>query len=187
MWKKTTTGAVLTAALLGTAGVAMASAEGRTPAPGSTTAAAGTPTGGAASPKDGTKHRGAERGERGGFGKGVQHAQWVAKDKAGAFVTHDAITGEVTAASATSVTVKAEDGVSLTFAVTADTTIRLRPAATRPADKPAAKPGESKPGDTPAAKGRAGTSTDLKLGQHATVSGTGTDALTAAHVGVRTG
>ncbi len=187
MWKKATTGAVLAAALLGTAGVAMASADGTTPTPGSTIAAVGTPTGGTASPKDGAKHRGAGRGERGGFGKGVQHAQWVAKDKTGAFVTHDAITGEVTAASATSVTVKAEDGVSLTFAVTADTTIRLRPAVTKPADKPADKPAETKPGDPPAAKGTAGTSADLKVGQHATVTGTGTDALTAAHVGIRTG
>ena len=195
MWKKATTGAVLAAALLGTAGVAMASADGTTPAPGSTTAATKTPTGVAAPATDGTKHRGPERAGMGGFGKGVQHAQWVAKDKAGAFVTHDAISGDVTAASATSVTVKAEDGVSLTFAVTADTKIRLRPAATQPADKAADKPGDKpgdkaadKPGEGKAAgKGTAGTSADLKVGQHATVTGTGTDALTAAHVVVRTG
>ena len=191
MWKKATTGAVLAAALLGTAGVAMASADGTTPAPGSTTAATKTPTGVAAPARDGTKHRGPERAGMGGFGKGVQHAQWVAKDKTGAFVTHDAITGDVTAASATSVTVKAEDGVSLTFAVTADTKIRLRPAITMPADKAADKPGDKaadKPGEGKAAgKGTAGTSADLKVGQHATVTGTGTDALTAAHVGIRTG
>ena len=187
MWKKATAGAVLATVLLGTAGAAMASADGTTPSAGSSAAAPATPSGGTAPAKDVTKHRGPERGERGGFGRGVQHAQWVAKDKAGAFVTHDAITGTVTAASATSVTVKAEDGISLTFAVTADTKIRLRPAATKPADKAGDKAAD-KAGDGKAAvKGTAGTSADLKVGQHATVAGTGTDALTAAHVAVRTG
>ena len=195
MWKKATAGAVLATVLLGTAGAAMASADGTTPSAGSSAAAPATPSGGTAPAKDVTKQRGPERGERGGFGRGVQHAQWVAKDKAGAFVTHDAITGTVTAASATSVTVKAEDGISLTFAVTADTKIRLRPAATKPATKPADKAADKagdKAGDKAAdgkaaVKGTAGTSADLKVGQHATVAGTGTDALTAAHVAVRTG
>lgn len=53
------------------------------------------------------------------------HATWVTEGKQGP-VTHQAIRGDVTAVSATSVTVKAKDGVSMTFAVTADTTVRQR-------------------------------------------------------------
>ena len=53
------------------------------------------------------------------------HATWVTEGKQGP-VTHQAIRGDVTAVSATSITVKAKDGVSMTFAVTADTTVRQR-------------------------------------------------------------
>lgn len=53
------------------------------------------------------------------------HATWVTESKSGP-VTHQAVRGEVTAVSATSVTVKARDGFSLTFAVTADTKVRVR-------------------------------------------------------------
>ncbi|WP_323097226.1 hypothetical protein [Intrasporangium sp. YIM S08009] len=53
------------------------------------------------------------------------HATWVTEGKAGP-VTHQAIRGEVTAASGTSVTVKAKDGVSMTFSVTGDTRVRAR-------------------------------------------------------------
>ena len=53
------------------------------------------------------------------------HATWVTEGKAGP-VTHQAIRGEVTAASGTSVTVKARDGVSKTFTVSGDTRVRAR-------------------------------------------------------------
>jgi hypothetical protein len=53
------------------------------------------------------------------------HATWVTESQQGP-VTHQAIRGEVTAVSATSITVKAKDGVSLTFAVTRYTTVRQR-------------------------------------------------------------
>ena len=53
------------------------------------------------------------------------HATWVTEGANGP-VTHQAIRGEVTAASGTSVTVKAKDGVSMTFAVTGDTRVRAR-------------------------------------------------------------
>jgi hypothetical protein len=53
------------------------------------------------------------------------HATWVTSGPNGP-VTHRAIRGEVTAVSATSITVKAKDGVSLTYAVTPDTTVRAR-------------------------------------------------------------
>lgn len=53
------------------------------------------------------------------------HATWVTEGKNGP-VTHQAVRGEVTAVSATSVTVKARDGFSLTYAVTGDTKVRAR-------------------------------------------------------------
>jgi len=53
------------------------------------------------------------------------HATWVTDGKAGP-VTHQAIRGQVTAASGTSVTVKARDGVSMTFTITGDTRVRAR-------------------------------------------------------------
>jgi hypothetical protein len=57
------------------------------------------------------------------------HGQWVSRDrKTGRWVTHDAIRGSVTAVSATSITVKAPDNVSETFAVGSGTTVRQRQA-----------------------------------------------------------
>ncbi|MEO6998395.1 MAG: hypothetical protein ABI112_09960 [Terracoccus sp.] len=53
------------------------------------------------------------------------HATWVTKNKKGV-VTHQAIRGEVTAASATSITVKAADGFSQTYAVGAGTKVLVR-------------------------------------------------------------
>jgi hypothetical protein len=53
------------------------------------------------------------------------HATWVTEGRTGP-VTHQAIRGEVTAASSTSVTVRARDGVSSTFTVTGDTRVRAR-------------------------------------------------------------
>jgi hypothetical protein len=53
------------------------------------------------------------------------HATWVTDGPQGP-VTHQAIRGDVTAVSATSITVKAKDGVSMTFAVTSATTVRAR-------------------------------------------------------------
>lgn len=53
------------------------------------------------------------------------HATWVTEGKNGP-VTHQAIRGEVTAVSGSSVTVKAKDGVSMTFTVTGDTRVRAR-------------------------------------------------------------
>jgi hypothetical protein len=53
------------------------------------------------------------------------HGTWVTNSPTGP-VTHQAIRGDVTAVSATSVTVKAKDGFSQTFAVSADTKVRVR-------------------------------------------------------------
>lgn len=53
------------------------------------------------------------------------HATWVTEGKTGP-VTHQAVRGEVTAVSATSITVKAKDGFSLTYTVGKDTKVRER-------------------------------------------------------------
>ena len=53
------------------------------------------------------------------------HGTWVTDSPTGP-VTHQAIRGDVTAVSATSVTVKAKDGFSQTFAVSGDTRVRVR-------------------------------------------------------------
>ena len=58
--------------------------------------------------------------------KDFQHAEWVTKGDGNTYVTHEAILGEVTAVSSTSITVKSTDGTSMTFAVTADTKVRQR-------------------------------------------------------------
>lgn len=90
------------------------------------------------------------------------HAEWVTKSKDGTFVEHHAIKGSVVAASATSIQVKAEDGVTQTYIVNGETKIRLR--------------GEGK------GKGTAATAAQLKVGLKALVVGTGTDKLTATGI-----
>jgi len=90
------------------------------------------------------------------------HATWVTRDGKGSstFVTHDAIRGEVTAVSASSITVKAADNVSQTYAVTSSTKVRVR------AD----------------GKGKAGSISEVKTGDTVLVAGTGTSSLTATRV-----
>lgn len=85
------------------------------------------------------------------------HAQWVTKDKDNKFVTHDAIRGTVTSVSATSITVQAEDKKSETYAVNADTKVRVRTNG----------------------KGAKGTLSQVHSGDKALVVGTGTTSLTA--------
>lgn len=53
------------------------------------------------------------------------HATWVTSSANGP-VTHQAIRGEVTAVSSTSITVRAKDGVAMTFSVGDDTKVRAR-------------------------------------------------------------
>ena len=90
------------------------------------------------------------------------HASWVTRDgkNSTSFVNHDAIRGQVTAVSATSITVKAADNVSETYAVNSSTKVRSR------AD----------------GKGKAGTISEVKSGDAVIVLGTGSGTLTASHV-----
>jgi hypothetical protein len=62
------------------------------------------------------------------------HATWVTNSQQGP-VTHQAIRGDVTAVSATSITVKAKDGFSMSYTVTTDTTVRERVAGSGRATK----------------------------------------------------
>ena len=95
--------------------------------------------------------------------KDFQHAEWVTKGDGSTYVTHEAILGEVTAVSATSITVKSTDGTSMTFAVTADTKVHQRQ------------------------KGSTTTPTiaDVKTGQTVLVGGEKSPDLTAKNIVVR--
>jgi hypothetical protein len=119
---------VAAAGVLGTAGVAAATSENGTPA---ATTASGTASGtasaapgsGTATPADragtGTRHK----IRRAAIARGM-HGEWVVKGKDGKPVTLLTIRGEITAISPTSITVKAEDGVSETFTVNSDTKVK---------------------------------------------------------------
>lgn len=162
-WNRATVGGLVAAVVVGTAGVAAATTDvgspSVTPAAASSSAPADpSSTGKDKAAKDGKKAKEAVAKRL----KSVQHATWVAKDKdkPGSFITHDLINGSITAVSGTSITVKADDGVSMTFAITADTKVRVRTAG----------------------KGAEAAASDLKVGEKAVVTGTGTDSLTATHV-----
>ena len=87
------------------------------------------------------------------------HATWVTENKkTKTFTTHNAIRGQVTAVSATSITVKAADNVTETYVVNSGTKVYIR-----------------------AAKA-AGAISDVKTGEHVFVGGTGTTTLTATRV-----
>ena len=155
-------GGVAWAASSGTAGAAVAPAAAV-----STSAAPSSSSTGASSPEANKAHPD-KHGMLGKHGKKVDralwnrvaHAQWTAKDKTGAFITHDAIRGTVTAVSPTSITVKAADATSQTYAVTATTKVHRK-------------------GD---AKGKPGTIAEVKVGDEAGVLGTGTSTLTANRI-----
>lgn len=88
----------------------------------------------------------------------VLHATWVTGGAKP--TTHDAIRGEVTAVSASSITVRARDGVSMTFAVTSSTKVRERHAG----------------------KGTDSLIGKVAVGDRALVTGVGSSGLTARHV-----
>jgi hypothetical protein len=99
--------------------VAAATSENAAP----TATASAAPGSGTATPADkagaGTRHK----IRRAAIVRGM-HGEWVVKGKDGKPVTLLTIRGEITAVSPTSVTVKAEDGVSETFTVTSDTKVK---------------------------------------------------------------
>jgi hypothetical protein len=177
-------GLVAIAAVAGTTGVAIAHAAGQSPtsaataAPtGTATAPSGTATKGAKAAKGANGGKATKGGDRAGARailgklKDFQHAEWVTKGDANAYVTHEAILGTVKAVSASSITVTAADGTSMTFAVDAKTTVHEPKAAGATKDPNAAKP----------------TIADVKSGETVLVGGAKTPDLTAKNVLVRAG
>jgi hypothetical protein len=180
-------GLVAIAAVAGTTGVAIAHAAGQSPtsaataAPtGTATAPSGTATKGAKAAKGANGGKATKGGDRAGARailgklKDFQHAEWVTKGDANAYVTHEAILGTVQAVSASSITVKAADGTSMTFAVDAKTTVH----------QPKAGKGATATKDPNAP---APTIADVKSGQSVLVGGAKTPDLTAKNVLVRAG
>ncbi|HEX2903691.1 MAG TPA: DUF5666 domain-containing protein [Jatrophihabitans sp.] len=155
MLKKIVIAGSAAAVVLG-AGTAALAASGSTSSP--------APSGTAPSSTSGTanhaagKHAGKARDEL----RRALHATWVTRDgkNSTTFVTHDAIRGTVTAVSANSITVKALDNVSQTYAVTSSTKVHSRAAA----------------------KGATVTISSVKTGDKVLVAGTGTSSLTATRV-----
>ncbi|MEP6797801.1 MAG: hypothetical protein ABI890_06625 [Lapillicoccus sp.] len=167
IWNRTKTlvsAAVVAAAAVTGGGIAIARAETTQPAA-ATPSATSTASPGTATAKAGAKGKKGHASFQEALAKlkDVQHAQWVTKDGTNAtFVTHDAIRGSVTAVSSSSITVKAADGVSQTYSLSASTKVTL-------AGGKGAKPST-------------GTATDVKSGANVVVTGTGTSSLTADRV-----
>jgi hypothetical protein len=161
MWTKATVvaGVAAVALVAGGAGMAIAHAEG-TAAP-SVASADPTPSP-SPSHKVGKDGRVAARAVLGRL-KGFQHAEWVTKGDGNTYVTHQAILGQVETVSASSITVKASDGTSMTFAVNDQTKVRQR-----------AKAGSTSP-----------TIADVKQGQTVLVGGEKSPDLTAKNILIR--
>jgi hypothetical protein len=100
------------------AGLGVAGAQSGDPAP--------APSG---SPKAERLERGPHRfpfrhgGRHGGPGRRVLHGEYVTRDGDGGYQTHADQRGEATAVSATSITVKSEDGFTRTYVIDGDTRI----------------------------------------------------------------
>ena len=160
MFKQIVLAGSAAAVVLG-AGTAALAASGSSSAPAA--APSGTASSQPAAP-DSSKPAKAHKAGRAAKGplRNALHAQWVTragKDATG-FVTHDAIRGQVTAVSATSITVKAADNVSQTYTVISATKVHTRAEA----------------------KGKAGTISEVHTGDRVVVSGTGTSTFTAVHI-----
>jgi hypothetical protein len=149
MWKKIAIAGGVCAAVAGIGTAAVATSGS------STTSGAPTPSTTAAA-----KGHAAAKDRAAKALKHALHAQWVTKSKDNTFVTHDAIRGTVTAVSATSITVQAEDKTSETFTVNADTKIRVRTNG----------------------RGAKGTIGQVHSGDKAVVVGTGTTTLLATGI-----
>ena len=152
MWKKVAVVGV-TAVIISAAGTAAVAASGTdTPIPSASSSSAAPVTSADGSQAVAGRCAAVDRLRR------TAHATWVSEDKAKTLTTHDAIRGQVTAVSATSITVEAADHVTETYVINADVKVRDR------ANKTAA------------------SILDVKSGDPVWVTGTGTTTLTATHV-----
>lgn len=153
------------AALIGGGTAAFASSATATPTPSlSATSDSSVTTG---KPGDGG-HAGADRLRR------AVHATWVTQNrKTRTFTTHDAIRGQISAVSPTSITIRAADNTSETYLITSKTKVFTRAARTQASNAAASK--------TPLAR-KTVSIFDVKAGDFVLVGGTGTTALTAVRV-----
>jgi len=124
-----TLGSLATGAILatGVTGLALAD-DATTPSPSSSSSAPGSDTApgtmGQHGPGDGGRGgHGGMHGMRGGPMGEALHGEFVVKAEDGTISTIRQVQGTVTAVSSTSITVKAEDGYTATFAVNADTEV----------------------------------------------------------------
>jgi hypothetical protein len=153
MLKKVVIVGAAAAAVLGAGTAALATSGSSSPSPSASSSSAPNPGKAEQALAKARRHPGLNLARR------ALHASWVTRNGSSGFITHDAIRGQVTAVSASSITVKAADDVSQTYAVTADTKVHLR-------------------GD----KGKAGSIGQVKTGDRVIVLGTGTSSLTATQV-----
>lgn len=131
--------------------------------------AAPSPGGGAASTSAPDKGGHAKLAKR--LAGRMLHGEMVVKGKDGNPVTVDSIRGEVTAVSASSISVKASDGVSMTYVVTSDTKVHEVTPGTSGAKPTVAK----------------GTIADIANGDSVLVAGTKSgDTITARQIVERT-
>lgn len=156
MLKKVMITAAVGAAIVG-GGTAALAASGSTATPAANSSTAKPTTG----THTGTHTKG-KHDRRVHLGRAL-HGSWVTKDgKTNAYITHDAIHGTVSAVSATSISIKAADGVSETYQVTSSTKVRMRTAGQK--------------------KGATGAIGQVKTGSKVIVIGTGKGTLTATRV-----
>lgn len=161
MWNKIAIAAGAGAVLIGGGAAAVATAASAdTSGSGTSASPSASPSASASTPAKAGRH---ERGARhGGLLGRFEHAEWVSKDGT-ANVTHDAVRGTVSSVSATSISVKASDGYSLTFTVNADTKVRVRDTSS-----------------TGKKAGKAGTISNVKAGDNVLVSGVKSGSTVAA-------
>jgi hypothetical protein len=166
-----TLGSVAAGAILATGVTGLALADDTaTPSAGSSVSApadAGPGMRGADGMRGGHRGPGGMHGMRGGPMGEALHGELVVKADDGTISTVRQISGTVTAVSDTSITVKAEDGYTATFAVTEDTVVRT------------GLPSRDRDGAQPTDQSISDVSVGDVARVHGTVSG---DAATAEHV-----
>jgi hypothetical protein len=163
MWK-TVALVVATAAIVGGAGtVALAASRTATPTPFASSRSAAAVSSAsdnlASDSLAGTSTTKPHRGNGVDRLRRAVHAVWVTENKkTKTFTTHDAIRGQVTAVSPTSITVHAADGVTKTYLLSSGTRVHTR------------------------TNKKEGSISDVKTGDQVFVGGTGTTTLTAVRV-----
>lgn len=161
MWKKLAIAGATGAAVLGAGAAALAETGTPSPSPSAAPSSSAPKT----APNGHAKRAGKARRAA------LEHGEWVT-NRDGKAETHDAVRGKVTSVSATSISVRAVDGYSLTLTVNADTKVRVRPAGST--DKKAgskATIAQVKTGDTVLAAGTKSGST--VTAKHVIDTGTG--------------